>query len=54
MSYMPVGSKVTVFADGQGHNGTVAKVFVDHEETVWYQVNFAEDDDDRVATLLHV
>ncbi len=47
---MPVGEKVTVFADGQGHNGTVNNVFVDYDDGIWYQVNFAEEEDHRVRT----
>ncbi len=53
--FIPCGEKVTTFADGQGHNGSIKRVFVDYGGEIWYQMDFPHDaDDKKVLTVNYV
>ncbi len=45
--YFLEGSKVTVFSDGQGHNGKVVRILEDPDKITWYRVNFDHGKDDK-------
>ncbi len=45
--YFTEGERVTVFADGQGHNGNVVRIFQSPDKVNWYHVDFDEDKSDK-------
>ncbi len=45
--YFPKGDQVTVFGDGQGHNGKVKRIFETPSKVHWYEVDFDEDKSDH-------